>query len=176
LKPQTVTAGAAEVKNAELRDMTKRFLVGAVLTLPVFILATARLIPALARQPWAASQALRWIEFAFTMAAVWWVGRAFLRRGWHTGATRYRSLWALISLCAGAAFVFGAVAMLRPGLLPPAMRHDDKVAIYFVAAAAMVVLVLLGQVLQIRARSRSGSAIKPLRCGPKDAVDTCGYI
>jgi cation transport ATPase len=60
--------------------------------------------------------------------------------------------------------------------LPPAIRHDDKVAIYFVVAAAMVVLVLFGQVLQIRSRRRPGSAIKPLRCGAKDAVDTGGHI
>ena len=162
LEPKTVTAGTDDEENAELHDMTRRFWIAAALTMPVFVLAMAHLIPALARQSWMDSHASRWIQFALTTPVVWWAGWPFVQRGWRSVVTRHLNMFTLISIGVGAAFVFSAVAMLMPGLFPLTMQHNGKIAIYFEAAAAIVVLVLLGQVLELRARSRTGSAIKAL--------------
>jgi len=162
LEPKTVTAGTDDEQNAELRDMTKRFWIGTALTLPVFVLAMAHLIPALTRQSWVDSHASRWMQFALTTPVVWWAGWPFVRRGWRSVVTRHLNMFTLIAIGVGAAFVFSAAAMLMPGLFPPTMQHEGKVAIYFEAAAVIVVLVLLGQVLELRARGRTGSAIKAL--------------
>ena len=158
LELQTVTASPDDEENAELRDMTKRFWIGAALTLPVFALAMAHLIPAL----WADSHASRWIQLALTTPVVWWAGWPFFRRGWRSVVSRHLNMFTLIAIGVGAAFVFSAMAMLAPTLFPSARQHGGKVAIYFEAAAVIIVLVLLGQVLELRARSRTGSAIKAL--------------
>ena len=162
LEPKTVTAGTDAEENAELHDMTKRFWISAVLTLPVFVLAMAHVIPALARQSWVESGASRWIQFALTTPVVWWAGWPFFLRGWRSVVTRHLNMFTLIAIGVGAAFAFSAVAMLAPDQFPPTMQHEGKVAIYFEAAGVIVVLVLLGQVLELRARSRTGSAIKAL--------------
>jgi P-type Cu+ transporter len=162
LEPKSATGGADDDEDAELRDMTRRFRIGAALTLPVFLLAMAHLIPALARQSWADSHVSRWIQFTLTTPVVWWAGWPFFRRGWRSIVSGHLNMFTLIAIGVGAAFVFSAVAMLLPGLFPHSMQHDGKVDIYFEAAAVIVVLVLLGQVLELRARNRTGSAIKAL--------------
>jgi Cu+-exporting ATPase len=162
LEPKTVTAGTDDEENGELRDMTTRFRMGAALTLPVFVLAMAHLIPALARQSWLVGNASRWTQFALTTPVVWWAGWPLLHRGWRSVVTRQLNMFTLIAVGVGAAFVFSAVAMVMPGIFPHTMQHEGKAAIYFESAAAIVVLVLLGQVLELRARSRTGSAIKAL--------------
>ncbi|MDP3091526.1 MAG: heavy metal translocating P-type ATPase [Nitrospira sp.] len=162
LEPMAVTAGTTEEESAELSDMTRRFWVAAALTVPVFVLAMAHMIPALGRQPWVESHAARWMQFALTTPVVGWAGWPFFLRGWRSIVTRHLNMFTLIAIGVGAAFVFSAVAMLAPGLFPPAMQHEGNVAIYFEAAAVIIVLVLLGQVLELRARSRTGSAIKAL--------------
>jgi Cu+-exporting ATPase len=162
LELKTVTAGADEGENAELRDMTTRFWIGGALTLPVFVLAMGHLIPALGRQPWMDSDVSRWTQFAFATAVVFWAGWPLLHRGWRSVVTRNLNMFTLITIGVGAAFLLSAVAMLMPGLFPPTMQHMGKVPIYFESAAVIIVLVLLGQVLELRARSRTGSAIKAL--------------
>ncbi len=162
LEPMTMTAGTDDEESAELRDMTRRFWIGAALALPVFVLAMAHLIPILGQQPWVDSQTSRWVQFALATPVVWWAGWPIFKRGWRSVATRHLNMFTLIAIGVGAAFVFSAVAMLMPGLFPQSMQHEGKVAIYFEAAAVIVVLVLLGQVLELRARSRTGSAIKAL--------------
>ena len=162
LEPKTVTAGTDNEENTELRDMTNRFWIGAALTLPVFVLAMAHLIPSLGRQSWVDGHVSRWIQFALTTPVVWWVGLPFFRRGWRSVLMRHLNMFTLIAIGVSAAFVFSAMAMLMPDIFPHTMQHDGKVAIYFEAAAVIVVLVLLGQVLELRARSRTGSAIKAL--------------
>jgi Cu+-exporting ATPase len=162
LEPLTITVAEDGEENAELRDMTKRFWVGAALTLPVFVLAMAHLIPALAAQGWADSHASRWIQFALTTPVVVWAGWPFFRRGWRSIVTGRLNMFTLIAIGVGAAYVYSAVAMLMPDLFPHTMQHSGKVGIYFEAAAVIVVLVLLGQVLELRARSRTGTAIKAL--------------
>jgi Cu+-exporting ATPase len=162
LEPKTVTASTDGDENIELHDMTKRFWFGATLALPVFGLAMAHLIPVLARQSWVDSSVSRWVQFALTTLVVGWAGWPLLRRGWRSIVTRHLNMFTLISIGVGAAFVFSAVAMLVPDRFPSTMQHEGKVAIYFESAAVIVVLVLLGQVLELRARSRTGNAIKAL--------------
>src|SRR5664279_1838028 len=162
LELKTVTVVTDDEENVELRDMTKRFWIGAALALPVFVLAMTHLIPALARQPWVDSSASRWLQLALATPVVLWAGWPLLHRGWRSVMTRHLNMFTLISIGVGAAFVFSAVAMLMPGIFPPTMQHEGKVAIYFESAAVIVVLVLLGQVLELRARSSTGSAIKAL--------------
>jgi Cu+-exporting ATPase len=162
LELKTVTAGADEGENAELRDMTKRFWIGGSLTLPVFLLAMGHLIPAMGRQPWMDSDVSRWTQFAFATPVVFWAGWPLLHRGWRSVVTRNLNMFTLITIGVGAAFLLSTVAMLMPGLFPTTMQHMGKVPIYFESAAVIIVLVLLGQVLELRARSRTGSAIKAL--------------
>ena len=162
LEPKTATASPDDKENTELRDMTRRFWIGAALTLPVFVLAMTHLIPALGRQPWVTGDISRWIQFALTAPVVCWAGWPFFKRGWRSVMTLHLNMFTLIAIGVGAAFIFSAVAMLMPGLFPSTMQHAGKVGIYFEAAAMVTVLVLLGQVLELRARSRTGSAIKAL--------------
>jgi Cu+-exporting ATPase len=162
LEPKTATASPDEEENAELRDMTRRFWIGATLAVPVFILAMAHLIPVLGRQPWVNGDVSRWVQFALTTPVVCWAGWPFFKRGWRSVVTLHLNMFTLIAIGVGAAFVFSGVAMLAPGLFPHTMLHEGKVGIYFEAAAMVTVLVLLGQVLELRARSRTGSAIKAL--------------
>ncbi|PIR19246.1 MAG: copper-translocating P-type ATPase [Elusimicrobia bacterium CG11_big_fil_rev_8_21_14_0_20_64_6] len=162
LEPMAAAAGSDEEENTELRDMARRFWVGAALTAPVFVLAMSHLIPASARPLWMDGLAARWLQFALSIPVVFWAGWPFFVRGWRSVMTRHLNMFTLITIGVGAAFAFSAVAMLMPGLFPPGMRHEGKVAIYFEASAVIIVLVLLGQVLELRARSRTGSAIKAL--------------
>ncbi len=162
LEPMTATLGTNDEGNAELRDMTRRFWIGAVLTLPVFVLAMAHLIPGIGHDSWVMGDTSRWIQFALTTPVVCWAGWPFFQRGWRSIATLNLNMFTLIAIGVGAAFLFSAVAMLAPGLFPSTMSHEGRVGIYFEAAAMVTVLVLLGQVLELRARSRTGSAIKEL--------------
>jgi Cu+-exporting ATPase len=162
LEPKTATASPDEEENAELRDMTRRFWIGATLAVPVFILAMAHLIPVLGRQPWVNGDVSRWVQFALTTPVVCWAGWPFFKRGWRSVVTLHLNMFTLIAIGVGAAFVFSGVAMLAPSLFPHTILHEGKVGIYFEAAAMVTVLVLLGQVLELRARSRTGSAIKAL--------------
>src|ERR1700722_8525591 len=162
LERRAVGAGSDTQESAELRDMTQRFWIGAALALPAFVLAMTHLIPALAMHSWVDSDASRWIQFALTAPVVCWAGWPFFQRGWRSVVTLQLNMFTLIAIGVGAAFLFSAVAMLTPGIFPSTMQHEGKVPIYFEAAAVVVVLVLLGQVLELRARSRTGSAIKAL--------------
>jgi Cu+-exporting ATPase len=163
LEPMTAHGSANdEEENAELQDMTRRFWFGTVLTLPVFFLAMAHMIPALGRQPWVTGDVSRWVQFGLTTPVVGWAGWPFFKRGWRSVMTMNLNMFTLVAIGVGAAYVFSAVAMLMPEVFPPSMQHGGKVGIYFEAAGMVTVLVLLGQVLELRARSRTGSAIKAL--------------
>jgi Cu+-exporting ATPase len=162
LERKTVTAGTDDEENTALRDMTRRFWIGAALAVPVFLLAMSHMIPALDRQPWVNGHTSRWLQFGLTTPVVCWAGWPFFKRGWRSIVTLHLNMFTLIAIGVGAAFIFSAVAMLMPGLFPPTMLHEGKVAIYFEASAMVTVLVLLGQVLELRARSRTGKAIKAL--------------
>jgi Cu+-exporting ATPase len=162
LELKTVTAGTGKEENTELRDMTRRLWLGAALTLPVFVLAMAHLIPVLGHESWVMSDASRWIQFVLSTPVVLWAGWPFFQRGWRSLVTWHLNMFTLIAIGVGTAFAYSVVAILAPGIFPPAMRPYGSVDIYFEAAAVIVVLVLLGQVLELRARSRTGSAIRAL--------------
>jgi P-type Cu+ transporter len=162
LELKTVTAGGGDEESDELRNMTLRFWIGAALALPVFVLAMAHMIPVPAIQAWVERDASRWIQFGLATPVVCWAGWPFFQRGWRSVVTLHLNMFTLIAIGVGSAFLFSAVAMVVPGIFPSTMRPDGRAAIYFEAAAVVVVLVLLGQVLELRARSRTGSAIKAL--------------
>ncbi|MGN6554864.1 MAG: heavy metal translocating P-type ATPase [Verrucomicrobiota bacterium] len=162
LEPKTISASEQEDDNAELRDMTHRFWIGAPLTLPVFVLAMAHLLPAFAHDSWVNGSVSRWIQFTLSTPVVLWAGWPFFRRGWRSLVTRQLNMFTLIAIGVGTAFLYSAVAMLAPEMFPPAMRPHGRVGIYFEAVAVIIVLVLLGQMLELRARSRTGSALKSL--------------
>lgn len=149
-------------EDAELHEMTRQLWIAAGFTLPVFILAMAHLIPGLHGNPWAAGQASRWAQLFLTTPVVAWIGWPFFRRGWRSLLCGHLNMFTLIAMGVGAAYVFSVAAMLMPGAFPNTMRHGGIVPIYFETAAVIILLVIFGQVLEIRARSRTGSAITAL--------------
>ncbi len=163
LELESAVAGMDDAnEGSELDVMTRRLWIGGALALPVFFLAMAHLIPALGHDSWVANDTSRWIQFGLSTPVVLWAGWPFFLRGWRSVMTWNLNMFTLIALGVGTAFVYSVVAMFAPGIFPPAMRPHGRVDIYFEAAAVIVVLVLLGQVLELRARSRTGSAIKAL--------------
>ncbi len=159
LEPKNVTAGAGE-ENAELRDMTRRFWIGLALALPVFALAMSHMIPG--APAWMQGDVSRWAQFLLSTPVVLWAGWPFFQRGWRSIGHRSLNMFTLISIGIGAAYFYSAIVMLAPQIFPPSFAGHGKIGIYFEAAAMITVLVLLGQVLEGRARRRTGSAIRAL--------------
>jgi Cu+-exporting ATPase len=160
LEPRTVTL---EDENPELVDMTRRFRVSSALTVPLVSLAMARHIPAFHGLEHALGGWASWIELALATPVVLWGGWPFFERAWRSVINRSLNMFTLIGLGVGVAFVFSVVATFAPGLFPDAFRDAaGNVGVYYEAAAAIVTLVLLGQVLELRARSRTGAAIRAL--------------
>jgi Cu+-exporting ATPase len=148
LEPLTVTAEAPE--NEELRDMTRRFWVSAILAAAILVVAMGGF-------------ELQWLELALATPVVLWGGWPFFVRGWQSVVNRSLNMFTLIALGVGVAYVFSVVATLLPGVFPPTFRDETgRVGVYFEAAAVIVTLVLLGQVMELRARSRTGAAIRAL--------------
>ena len=168
LEPAMVTAESGP--SDELVDMTWRFWVGLTLALPVFALEMgSHLFPALHHTiPMALSN---WIQFALATPVVLWAGWPFFARGWASLRSRNLNMFTLIAMGTGVAWVYSVVAVLAPYVFPPAFRNGDgSVAVYFEAASVITVLVLLGKVLELRARERTSGAIKALlRLAPKTA-------
>ena len=159
LEPKT-PIGTAEEENAELRDMARRFWIGAALALPVFVLGMAHLFP---NAPmWIASDWSRWLQFSLSTPVVLWAGAPFFQRGWQSVLNRSPNMFTLIAMGVGVAYIYSVVVMLAPGIFPPSFQERGKIGIYFEAASIITVLVLLGQVLELRARSRTGGAIRAL--------------
>jgi Cu+-exporting ATPase len=154
---------AVEERNEELIDMSRRFWVSVVLALPVFVLAmVADLLPGWL-PPALSMKTVQWIEFLLATPVVWWCGWPFLVRGWQSVKTWNLNMFTLIGLGVSVAWTYSVVALLLPGVFPPTMQHaDGSVPVYFEAAAVITALVLLGQVLELRARSRTNAAIKLL--------------
>ncbi len=157
-------AQAAEEGNPELASMTRRFWVSLVLSIPVLALAMAGDIPGLrlGALPWAA--AFPWIEFVLATPVVLWGGWPFFVKGWRSVMTWNLNMFTLIGLGVGVAYIYSTVAQLAPQLFPPAFRDPatGRVGVYFEAAAVIVTLVLLGQMLELRARSSTNSSIRAL--------------
>jgi Cu+-exporting ATPase len=159
LEPKTISADSAD-DNPELADMTRRFWIGTALTLPVFFLAMSHLVPD--APPWLSGDASRWIQFVLSTPVVLWAGWSFLERGWRSIQSRHPNMFTLIAIGVGAAYLYSAVVMLFPSAFPATLVHHGRLGIYFESAAMITVLVLLGQVLELRARHRTGSAIRSL--------------
>ncbi|MEW8658229.1 MAG: heavy metal translocating P-type ATPase [Candidatus Thiodiazotropha endolucinida] len=160
LEPRGV---AVEEKNEELIDMSRRFWISAVLALPVFLLAmVADLIPQWLPADLSMTR-VQWIEFILATPVVLWGGWPFFVRGWQSVVIRNLNMFTLIGLGVAMAWSYSVVALLFPGIFPLNMRHEsDTVPVYFEAAAVITALVLLGQVLELQARSRTNAAIKLL--------------
>ncbi len=159
LEPKNIVAGGEE-DNAELRDMTRRFWIGAALSAPVFVLAMWHMLPA--APDWVQGDLSRWAQFILSTPVVLWAGWPFFQRGWQSIVNRSLNMFTLIAIGVGAAFFYSAAVMLLPNVFPPSFAAHGKIGVYFEAAAIITVLVLLGQVLELRARSRTGSAIRAL--------------
>jgi Cu+-exporting ATPase len=159
LEPKT--PHATTEPNAELADMARRFWIGLVLTLPVFGLEMGRHL--LGFDHTISPQLGNWIQLLFATPVVLWAGLPFLERGWASLRTRHLNMFTLIAMGTGVAWVYSVVATLLPGAFPDAFRgHQGEVAVYFEAAAVITVLVLLGQVLELKARDRTSGAIRAL--------------
>jgi Cu+-exporting ATPase len=155
LEPMEI--GADEEESAELAEMRRRFQLSAVLTLPLFALAMSEMWRPLHGRGWL------WLQLALATPVVLWGGWPFFERGWASVVSRRLNMFTLIALGTGAAYAYSLLAVLAPGLFPDSFRgHGGEVAVYFEAAAVIVTLVLLGQVLELRARSRTGAAIRAL--------------
>ena len=162
LEPRTVSI--EEEQNPELSSMTRRFWVSVALTAPILIVAMADIFPGLsALIRFASPRTWQWLEFILATPVVLWGGWPFFVRGWRSLVTRNLNMFTLIGLGTGVAFGFSVVGVLFPGIFPSSFRGEGgEVAVYFEAAAAITTLVLLGQVMELRARSRTGAAIKAL--------------
>ena len=152
-----------EEDNPELADMSRRFWVSSVLALPVFVLAMVADLAPQWLPGWFDMRIVQWVEFLLATPVVLWGGWPFFVRGWQSVRTWNLNMFTLIGLGVSVAWLYSVFALLLPDLFPPTMRPEDgTVAVYFEAAAVITVLVLLGQVLELRARSRTGSAIRSL--------------
>ncbi|MBI1424295.1 MAG: heavy metal translocating P-type ATPase [Gammaproteobacteria bacterium] len=154
---------AATEDNSELHDMTRRFWFSVVLALPVFVLAMGADLMPQALPGFLSMRVLQWIEFALATPVVLWSGAPLFQRGWASLVNRHLNMFTLIGLGVGVAWTYSMVALLLPGIFPPLMRAaDGTVPVYFEAAAVITALVLLGQVMELRARSQTSAAIKLL--------------
>ena len=154
---------AAESDNSELRDMTRRFWISVVLTSPLLFLAMSDLIPGMPVQHALGTRLLGWLQLALATPVVLWGGWPFFVRGAQSIVNRSLNMFTLIALGTGAAYLFSTFAQLVPNLLPAAFRgHGNAPPLYFESAAVIVTLVLLGQVLELRARQATSGAIRAL--------------
>lgn len=162
LEPVTVST---EDVNPELVDMTRRFWGGAILTVPILVLAMGGFVPGLGPLLERAfpGQLAHWLELALATPVVLWAGWPFFQRGWNSVATWNLNMFTLIAIGVGAAYGYSAAATLAPGIFPAALRDlSGEIGVYYEVAAAIIVLVLLGQMLELRARERTGSALRAL--------------
>ncbi len=169
LEPAGVSAETGP--SPELIDMTRRFWIAAALALPVFVLEMGGHFPGLNLHRYVSMEVSVWVQFALATPVVLWAGAPFFARGWASLRNRSLNMFSLIALGTGAAYLYSLAATFLPGLFPASLRQEGgTLAVYYEAAAVITVLVLLGQVLELRARERTGSAIRALlNLAPKTA-------
>jgi Cu+-exporting ATPase len=167
LEPEVASLDAPP--NAELADMTRRFWIGLVLSLPAVVLEMGSHL--LGGHGWIDQTLSNWIQLVFATPVVLWAGWPFFVRGWQSLLTRHLNMFTLIAMGTGVAYVYSLIGTVAPDIFPATFRgHDGAVAVYFEAAAVITVLVLLGQVLELRAREATSGAIKALlQLAPKTA-------
>ncbi len=156
-------AVGGEADQSELRDMQRRFWISSGLTIPLLLFMVAAFLPGHAERTWIQSRPVDWIEFALASVVVLWGGLPFFQRGWASIRGRYLNMFTLIALGVGVAYLFSVVSVLFPAWIPASFRSmSGALPLYFEPAAVIVSLVLLGQVLELRARSRTNSALRSL--------------
>lgn len=160
LEPRESTV---EEVNPELADMTRRFWISVALAIPLLALMISDLIPSMPLQHLLSARTWTWIEFALATPVVLWCGWPFFVRGWQSVLNRSLNMFTLIALGTGAAYLYSVTATLVPQLFPPSFRAEGgEIALYYEPAVVIIALVLLGQVMELRARSQTGSAIRAL--------------
>ncbi len=160
LEQKAVPAG--EEDNKEARMLARKFWIGLILTIPVTILALGEMIPALSLKAFVPSNLSRWLQFIFATPVVLWAGNIFFVKAWKSVLNKSLNMFTLIAIGVGAAYGFSAIAIILPNIFPESLKNHGGVELYFEAAAVITVLVLLGQLLEAKARSRTGQAIKAL--------------
>src|SRR5436309_14986181 len=161
LESKTVGAGDEEEQKG-VRLLSRKFWIALVLTIPVLLIAMGHAIPGLHIDSVIPKQIARWIEFALTTPVVLWAGGFFFARAWQSIVNRILNMVTLIAVGVGAAYFYSAVAVIAPVIFPSSFRRHGEVDLYFEAAAVITTLILLGQLIEVKARSRTGRAIKAL--------------
>src|SRR5213080_1894636 len=161
LESKTVGAGDEEEQKG-VRLLSRKFWIALVLTIPVLIIAMGHVIPGLEVDSIVPKQIGKWIEFALTTPVVLWAGGFFFARAWQSIVNRSLNMFTLIAVGVGAAYFYSVVAVIAPGIFPTSFRRHGEVDLYFEAAAVITTLILLGQLIEAKARSRTGHAIKAL--------------
>ena len=160
LEPKTI--GGEEEEPRETRSLSQKFWIALGLTIPVLLLAMGHAIPGLNIDSIVPKQIGKWIEFALATPVVLWAGGFFFTRAWHSIVNRSLNMFTLIAVGVGAAYFYSAVAVIAPGIFPISFQRHGEVDLYFEAAAVITTLILLGQLIEAKARSRTGQAIKVL--------------
>ncbi|MFT5540563.1 MAG: Cu+-exporting ATPase [Alphaproteobacteria bacterium] len=161
LEPLSVSSDDAP--NPELIDMTRRFWVSVVFAVPLLVMAMGEMMPFWPTGGLFSHGIDRWVQFALATPVLFWGGLPFFQRGWQSVVNRHLNMFTLIAMGTGVAYLFSAVAVLAPGLFPESFRGPGgQVGVYFEAAAVIIALVLLGQVLELKARERTSGAIRAL--------------
>ena len=160
LEPKII--GDEEDEHGETRSLSRKFWIALVLTIPVLLLAMGHAIPGLDIDSIVPKRIGKWIEFALTTPVVLWAGGFFFARAWQSIVNRSLNMFTLIAVGVGAAYFYSVVAVIVPGIFPSSFRRHGEVDLYFEAAAVITTLILLGQLIEAKARSRTGHAIKAL--------------
>src|SRR6266511_2357331 len=160
LEPKVI--GEEEHEHRETRSLSRKFWIALVLTIPVLVLAMGHVIPGLDIDSIVPKRIEKWIEFALTTPVVLWAGGFFFTRAWQSIVNRCLNMFTLIAVGVGADYFYSSVAVIAPGIFPESFRRHGEVDLYFEAAAVITTLVLLGQLIEAKARSRTGQAIKAL--------------
>ena len=160
LEPKSI--GAEEEEQRETRSLSRKFWIALVLTIPVLFLSMGDAIPGLKIDSIVPKRIGKWIEFALTTPVVLWAGGFFFTRAWQSIVNRSLNMFTLIAVGVGAAYFYSVIAVIAPGIFPSSFRRHGEVDLYFEAAAVITTLILLGQLIEAKARSRTGHAIKAL--------------
>jgi len=161
LEPKTITSSGGEEEKKAYKAMLKKFWIAVALTLPVFVIAMGGMI-GLNLKSFVDKNILNWIEFALATPVIFYCSGEFFKRGYKSIVNKSPNMWTLISIGAGAAYIFSIVALLAPSIFPPEFKTDGSVHLYFEAATVILTLILLGQVMELKARSQTNSAIREL--------------
>jgi P-type Cu+ transporter len=161
LEPKTVD-GVDEPEEREIRSLSVKFWVGLGLTIPILILAMGKFVPALNLQALIPMAVSKWLELILGTPVVLWAGAMFFERGLRSLVNRHLNMFTLVAMGVGVAYLYSVVGVVFPGIFPDSFKEDGEVALYFEAATSITVLVLLGQMLEAKARSQTGQAIRGL--------------